>query len=62
MSLVNIRPAITLDIYDHNLTPSTIKAIAFDSGTRFVAAMIRNHGTTAAKIHYRIEILYQKVR
>ena len=23
---------------------------------------IRNHGTTAAKIHYRIEILYQKVR
>ena len=23
---------------------------------------IRNHGTTAAKIHYRIEVLYQKVR
>lgn len=23
---------------------------------------IRNHGTTAAKIHYRIEILYQKIR
>ncbi len=44
MSLVNIRPAITLDIYDHNLTPSTIKAIALDSGTRFVAAMIRDRG------------------
>ena len=44
MSLTNIRPAIVLDIYDHNLTPSSIKAIALDSNTRFVDAVIRNRG------------------
>lgn len=44
MSLANIRPSIVLDIYDHNLTPSSIKTIALDSNTRFVAAVIRNRG------------------
>lgn len=44
MSLANITPSVTLDIYDHNLTPSSIKTIALDSNTRFVAALIRNRG------------------
>ena len=44
MSLANIRPYIVLDIYDHDLTPSSIKTIALDSNTRFVAAVIRNRG------------------
>ena len=44
MSLVNVKPSVILDIYDHNLTPSSIKTIALDSKTRFVAAVIRNRG------------------
>lgn len=44
MSLVNVKPSVILDIYDHNLTPSSIKTIALDSKTRFVAAVIRNSG------------------
>lgn len=44
MSLANIRPAIVLDIYDHDLIPSSIKTIALDSNTRFVDAVLRNRG------------------
>lgn len=44
MSLVNVKPSVILDIYDHNLTSSSIKTIALDSKTRFVAAVIRNSG------------------
>lgn len=32
------------------------------TGNEDIDFAIRNHGTAAAKIHYRIEILYQKVR
>lgn len=32
------------------------------TGNNDIDFAIRNHGTAAAKIHYRIEILYQKVR
>lgn len=44
MSLTNIEPTIILDLYDHDTTPSTIKAIQLDSNTRYVAAVIRNKG------------------
>lgn len=30
----NIDTILTLDVYDYDLTPSTIKAIALDSNTR----------------------------
>ena len=32
----NIDTFLTLDVYDYDLTPSTIKAIALDSNTRSV--------------------------
>ena len=46
MSLTNIEPTIILDLYDHDTTPSTIKAIQLDSNTRYVAAAIRDRGET----------------
>lgn len=46
MALSNIERTINLDVYDHNLTPSTIKTIALDSATRYVAAEIHNGGQT----------------
>lgn len=42
MSLTNIETTIILDLYDHDTTPSTIKAIQLDSNTRYVYAVIRN--------------------
>ena len=42
MSLTNIEKLITLDIYNHDTTPTTIKAIACDNDTRYVAAEIQN--------------------
>lgn len=44
MAIENIQKIITLDVYDHNSTPSTVKAIAYDNDTRYVAAEIRNEG------------------
>ena len=44
MALTNIIANVVLDIYDHNLTPSTIKTVALDSSSRYVAAVIRNRG------------------
>lgn len=44
MSLTNIETTIILDLYDHDTTPSTIKAIQLDSNTRYVAAVIRDKG------------------
>ena len=44
MALTNIETTIILDLYDHDTTPSTIKAIQLDSNTRYVAAVIRNKG------------------
>lgn len=40
MALTNIVKTIDLDVYDHDLTPTTIKAIALDSETRYVAAAL----------------------
>lgn len=40
MALENIVTNIDLDVYDHDLTPTTIKAIALDSKTRYVAAAL----------------------
>jgi len=45
MALTNIEVNVELDLYDHNLTPSTIKAIALDKGSRYVNALIRDRGT-----------------
>ena len=44
MSLINIEKTIALDVYDHNTTPSVIKAIQLDTGTRNVSAVIQNSG------------------
>ena len=46
MPLTNIETTIILDLYDHDATPSTIKAIQLDSNTRYVAAVIREKGET----------------
>ena len=44
MALTNIETNIILDLYDHDLTPTKIKAIALDNSTRCVAAVVRNRG------------------
>lgn len=44
MSLTIIERNVQLDVYDHDLTPSKIKAIALDSKTRYVGAEIHNGG------------------
>ena len=40
MALENILTTINLDIYNHDLTPTVVKAIAIDSKTRYVAAAL----------------------
>lgn len=42
MSLINIEKTIELDVYDHDTTPSVIKTIQMDTGTRTVFAVIQN--------------------
>ena len=44
MSLSDISTTISLDLYDHDLTPSKIKAIALDSKTRYVNAQLTKGG------------------
>ena len=44
MAISNVVKLIALDIYDHDTTPETIKAIAADSETRYVAAEIQSEG------------------
>ena len=44
MALTNIETTIILDLYDHDTTPTKIKAIQLDSNTRYVSAVIRNAG------------------
>lgn len=44
MALNVISTFITLDVYDHDTTPETVKAIALDNDTRYVAAEIQNEG------------------
>lgn len=46
MALTIIERNVQLDLYDHDLTPSKIKAIALDSKTRYVGAEIHNGGQT----------------
>ena len=44
MALQNIDANITLDLYNHDTTPSTVKAIQLDSQTRYIAAMLQSMG------------------
>jgi hypothetical protein len=44
MAIAKVERVIELDIYNHDTTPSTIKAIACDNDTRYVAAEIRKEG------------------
>lgn len=44
MALQNVEANITLDLYNHDTTPATVKAIQLDSQTRYVAAMLQNMG------------------
>ena len=44
MSLSDISTTISLDLYDHDLTPSKIKAIALDSKTRYINAQLTRGG------------------
>lgn len=46
MALTIIERNVQLDVCDHDLTPSKIKAIALDSKTRYVGAEIHNGGQT----------------
>ena len=46
MALTIIERNVQLDVYDHDLTPSKMKAIALDSKTRYVGAEIHNGGQT----------------
>lgn len=44
MAIAKVERVIELDIYDHNSTPTTIKAIACDNDTRYIVAEIQNEG------------------
>lgn len=44
MAIAGIVKLITLDVYNHDTTSETIKAIAADNDTRYVAAEIQNEG------------------
>ena len=46
MSLINVEKTIALDVYDHDTTPSVIKTMQMDSGTRTVFAEIQNSRQT----------------
>ena len=44
MAINVISTFITLDVYDHDTTPETVKAIALDNETRTISAEIQNRG------------------
>ena len=44
MAIENIQKTIALDVYNHDTTPSTIKAIACDNDSRYIVAEIQNEG------------------
>lgn len=44
MALQTVEANITLDLYNHDTTPATVKAIQLDSETRYVAARLQNVG------------------
>ena len=46
MSLINVEKTIALDVYDHDTTPSVIKTMQMDSGTRTVFAELQNSRQT----------------
>ena len=56
MALQNIEANITLDLYNHDTTPATVKAIQLDSQTRYVAAMLQSMGAEK-KLIRRIFVL-----
>ena len=45
MAINTLISEVTLDVYDHDTTPQTIKTIALDNKTRFVHAYLQSHGT-----------------
>lgn len=51
MALTNLMTAITLDVYDHNATQTSIKSISCDSNTRFVRAAL-----TYAHVPYKVSV------
>ena len=51
MALTNLMTAITLDVYDHNATHTSIKSISCDSNTRFVRAAL-----TYAHVPYKVSV------
>lgn len=44
MALTNVVTEVTLDVYNHDTTQTTVKSIALDSETRFVKASLQNDG------------------
>lgn len=44
MALQNVEANITLDLYEYDTTPTTVKAIQLDSQTRYVAALLQSGG------------------
>ena len=44
MALETIISEVYLDVYDHDLTPTTIKTIALDNQTRYVHAFLQKNG------------------
>lgn len=51
MALTNLMTAITLDVYDHASTQTSIKSISCDSNTRFVRAAL-----TYAHVPYKVSV------
>lgn len=51
MALTNLMTAITLDVYDHTSTKTSIKSISCDSNTRFVRAAL-----TYAHVPYKVSV------
>jgi len=44
MALTNLVTSLVLDVYDHDTTPASVKAIALDKQTRFIKATLTYRG------------------
>lgn len=44
MALTNLVTSLVLDVYDHDITPASVKAIALDKQTRFIKATLTYRG------------------
>ena len=44
MALTNLVTSLVLDVYDHDTTPTSVKAIALDKQTRFIKATLTYQG------------------